>query len=83
MPTIPRLGFMRRATVVFTSINPVARRAKTKGSRDRTAYGTTRISTGSFLTHHTQRIVKNVVMYDALNIIEQVGCLKQRAHDMA
>ena len=67
----------------LAALHKLARRAKTKGSRDRTAYGATRISTGSFLTHHTQRIVKNVVMYDALNIIEQVGCLKQRAHDMA
>ena len=66
----------------LAALHKLARRAKTKGSRDRTAYGSTRISTSSFLTHHTQRIVKNVVMYDALNIIEQVGCLKQRAHDM-
>ena len=32
----------------------------------------TRISTRSFYTHHVQRIVRNVVYYDALNIIEQV-----------
>ena len=64
---------MKAKPVVFASF----------ASCDRTAYGSTRISTSSFLTHHTQRIVKNVVMYDALNIIEQVGCLKQRAHDMA
>ena len=42
-------------------------------------------STRSFYTHHVQRIVKNVVYmyYDALNIIEQVGCLKQQAYDAA
>ena len=43
----------------------------------------TRISTRSFYTHHVQRIVKNVVYYDALNIIEQIGCLKQQAYDAA
>ena len=29
------------------------------------------------------RIVKNVVMYDALNILDHVGCLNQRAHAAA
>ena len=33
--------------------------------------------------NHVQRIVKNVVYYDVLNIIEQVGCLKQQAYDAA
>jgi hypothetical protein len=40
-------------------------------------------STRSFYTHHVQRIVRNVVYYDALNIIEQIGCLKQQAYDAA
>ena len=67
----------------LAALYKLARRAKTRGSRDRTIYGTTRISTRSYLTHHMQRIVKNVVMYDVLNIIEQVSCLKQKVHDMA
>ena len=65
------------------ALRRLARRARAKGARDRTVYGSTRISTRSYLTHHTQRIVKGVVMYDALNIIQQVGCVKQRAHDAA
>ena len=52
-------------------------------SRDRTIYGETRISTRSFYMHHVQRIVRNVVYYGALNIIEQIGCLKQHAYDAA
>eukprot|EP00966_Prymnesium_polylepis_P216381 5008977-Prymnesium_polylepis.1 len=27
----------------------------------------------------TQQIVKGVVMYDTLNIVEQIGCLKHKA----
>ena len=65
------------------AIRRLARRATAKGARDRTIYGETRISTRSFYTHHVQRIVKNVVYYDALNIIEQIGCLKQQAYDAA
>ena len=64
-------------------IRRLARRATAKGARDRTINGETRISTRSFYTHHAQRIVKNVVYYDALNIIEQIGCLKQQAYDAA
>ena len=63
------------------ALRRLARRASAKGARDRTVYGTTRISTRSFYTHHAQRIVKAVVHYDALNIIEQAGCLQQRALD--
>ena len=66
-----------------SALRRLARRAKTKGSQDRTRYGSARVSPRSFLTHHSQRIVKNVVMYDALNILDQVGCLKQRAHAAA
>ena len=65
------------------ALRRLARRATAKGARDRTIYGETRISTRSFYTHHVQRIVKNVVYYDALNIIEQIGCLKQQAYDAA
>ena len=42
----------------LAALHKLARRAKTKGSRDRTAYGTARISKGPFLTHHTQRIAQ-------------------------
>lgn len=65
------------------ALRRLARRAKAKGARDRSSYGSTRISPRSFLTHHTQQIVKGVVMYDALNIMQQIGCAKQRAHDAA
>ena len=59
------------------ALRRLARRASAKGARDRTVYGTTRISTRSFYTHHAQRIVKAVVHYDALNIIEQIDWLPQ------
>ena len=45
---------------------------------DRTRYGSTRISTKSYFVHHTQRITKAAVMYDAKAILKQVVVLKQR-----
>ena len=42
-------------------------------------YGTTRVSTKSFYTHHTQQMSKAAVMYDAKAIRKQVTYLKQRA----
>ena len=45
-----------------------ARRASAKGARDKTKYGTTRISTRSFYTHHMQRLTTAAVRLDAENI---------------
>ena len=46
-------------------------------------YGTTRVSTKSFYTHHTQQMSKAAVMYDAKAIRKQVTYLKQRAFGCA
>ena len=58
-------------------------RAKGKGAIDRTRYGSTRISTKSYFTHHTQQMSKAAVMYDAKAIRKQVTYLKQRAFGCA
>ena len=55
------------------------RRSTGKHATDRTVYGTTRVSTKSFYTHHTQQMSKAAVMYDAKAIRKQVTYLKQRA----
>ena len=77
-----------RRTLARAALRRLASRATAKGARDRTIYVTTaRLASvrAPFYTHHVQRIVKNFVyyMYDALNIIEQLGCLKQQAYDAA
>ena len=56
-----------------------AARDSTRAKRavDRTRYGTTRISTKSYFTHHTQQIAKAAVMYDARAILKRVTVLKQ------
>ena len=46
-------------------------------------YGTTRVSTKSFYTHHTQQMSKAVVVHDAKAIRKQVTYLKQRAFGCA
>lgn len=46
-------------------------------ARDRTKYGSSRRSTRSYYTHHTQRISLAAVISDARNIIDQVNKLKQ------
>ena len=53
-------------------------RTRGKGAVDRTRYGSTRISPKSYFVHHTQRITKAAVMYDAKAILKQVVVLKQR-----
>ena len=44
------------------------------GARDPSAFRSIsmRISSRSFLTHHTQQFVKGVVVYDALNLVQQI-----------
>ena len=56
----------------------LARRSRGKGATDRTRYGTTRISTKSFYTHHGQMLVKAAVVYDALAINKQVMSQRQK-----
>ena len=53
-----------------------ARRATAKGARDKTKYGTTRISTRSFYTHHTQRMSLAAVRLDAKNIRAGINRIK-------
>ena len=60
----------------------LARRSTGKGATDRTRYGTTRISTKSFYTHHGQMLVKAAVVYDALAINKQIMGQRQKlCHD--
>ena len=61
----------------------LARRAKGKGAHDRTRYGTARASTKAFVKHHTQRISKAAVIYDAMAIRKQITALKQRVFGCA
>ena len=56
----------------------LAERTKGRGAKDRTRYGSTRISTRSFYVHHMQQLAKAAVMYDAMAIRKQVTALKQR-----
>ena len=53
-----------------------ARRASAKGARDKTKYGTTRVSTRSFYTHHTQRLSTAAVRLDAKNIRQGINRIK-------
>ena len=57
---------------------PVPFTAPRQVLRDRTRYGSTRISPKSYFVHHTQRITKAAVMFDAKAILKQVVVLKQR-----
>ena len=49
-----------------------------KGAIDRTVYGTTRLSTQSYYTHHTQQLSKAAVTYDAKAILKAITSLKQK-----
>ena len=60
-------------------VRHLTRRSAGKSATDRTVYGTTRVSTKSFYTHHTQQMSKAAVMYDARAIRHQVTCKKQKA----
>ena len=54
-----------------------ARRASAKSARDTTKYGTTRVSTRSFYTHHTQRLSTAArVRLDATNIRRGINRIK-------
>ena len=55
-----------------------ARRASAPGARDKTKYGTTRLSTRSFYTHHMQRATLAAVRLDAKNIGMGVNRIKGR-----
>ena len=56
----------------------LARRASGAHAVDRTKYGSTRISTKSYLVHHVQQISKAEVIGDARAILKQVTHGKQR-----
>ena len=57
----------------------LARRASGAHAVDRTKYGSTRISTRSYLVHHVQQISKAAVIGDARAILKQVTHGKQEA----
>ena len=56
----------------------LARRSTGKGAVDRTRYGSTRISTKSFYTHHAQMLSKAAVVYDALAINKNIVAKRQK-----
>ena len=53
-----------------------SRLAASKGARDGTKYGLSRISPRSYFTHHAQRIVSAAVRANAKNAREKIRCLK-------
>ena len=57
----------------FARLRRHARLAKTRGAVDRTKYGTSRSSPGSYLTHHTQGISAAVVRANAKNMRNQIA----------
>ena len=69
---------------VFGGITPsarahiahLARRARGKGARDSTKYGSSRTSTRNFYVHHTQRISLAAQQYDARAIRKKLNGLK-------
>jgi hypothetical protein len=46
-------------------IGYLAKRARGKGARDATKYGSSRTSTKSYYVHHTQQLALAAVTYDA------------------
>ena len=68
-----------RPTLAGTSAISQRRAKGIRGAVDRvlvfTRYGTKRISTKSYFTHHTQQISKAAVMYDARAIFKRVTVL--------
>ena len=60
-------------------IRELAKRAKALGSADRTRYGSHNNQTKSFQRHHTQRIVRSAVAYDAKCARVRVGVQKRKA----
>ena len=55
----------------------LASRARGKGARDRTKYGSSRTSTRNFFVHHTQRISLAAQQYDAKAIRKSICGHKQ------
>ena len=53
-----------------------ARRASAEGARDMIKDGTTRVSTRSFYTHHTQRLSTAAARLDAKNIRRGINRIK-------
>ena len=60
-------------------IRELAKRAKAMGSADRTRYGFHNNQTKSFQRHHTQRIVRAAVAFDAKCARVRVNVLKRKA----
>ena len=78
---IEALGGIAPASLAV--VRHLTRRSAGKGAADRSVYGTTRVSTRSFYTHHTQQMSKAAVMHDAKAIRRQVLYLKQRVFGCA
>ena len=71
---------------VFGGITPhalahvgyLARRAKGKGARDGTRYGSSRSSMKSYFVHHAQRLSTAACVYDAKAMRKALGDRKQK-----
>ena len=74
-------GGIDRGTLRY--LNHLAKRITGAAGSDRTVYGSTRVSTKSFYSHHTQQMSKAAVMYDAKAIRMQITYLKQHAFGCA
>ena len=58
-------------------VRALERRSNGKNARDRTKYGTTRLSTKSYRVHHTQRISVAAVTEHAKGMLRQIDFEKQ------
>ena len=59
-------------------ISYLSRRAKGKGARDGTKYGTSRTSTKSFFAHHVERLALAANQFDAKAIRKSLRGRKQQ-----
>ena len=77
-PMIVEAGYGGIAPHSFAVCVRLAQRAGGAHAVDRTKYGSTRISTKSYLVHHVQQISKAAVIGDARAILKQITHGKQR-----
>ena len=59
-------------------VSYLSHRAKGKGARDATKYGTSRTSTKSFFVHHVEQIALAAVQFDAKAIRKAMRAKKQK-----
>ena len=79
-PMIVEAGYGGIAPHSYAVCVRLAQRAGGAHAVDRTKYGSTRISTRSYLVHHVQQISKAAVIGDARAILNEAGYSRQAAH---